>query len=312
MKKINSLILLFLLVFCISACGVTDNGGNTGTQNDMTNDSTGTETPGRMVDDAIDKITPTGSPSGEIFTVDDTMPCVSDYSQYSDKLCGFGFKKSNKGIVPSIGTYQNYLSGNNAVYVGNTDTKTIYLTFDEGYENGYTNKILDILKEKNVPAAFFCTGDYIRRNEDIVKRMIDEGHIVGNHTWNHKSMPSVKNDVEFKEELTKFDDYMLEKFKIKTNYFRYPNGEFSEKTLKMVDDMGYKTVFWSLAYKDWEKDVVKGTDYAVNEVVNHIHNGAILLLHAVSRDNADALPVIIDRLNEEGYVFANLDNLKFE
>ena len=308
MKKFNSLILLFLLVFCISACGMmSDNGGNTGT-----NDNMNTENPERMVEDAIDKVTPTGSQSGEFFTVEDVMPCVSDYSGYSTKLCGFGFKKANKGVVPSIGAYENYLKGTNSKYVGNTDTKTIYLTFDEGYENGYTNDILDILKEKSVPAAFFCTGDYIRRNEEIVKRMIDEGHIVGNHTWNHKSMPKVTSDIEFKEELTKFDDYMLEKYKIRTNYFRYPNGEFSEKSLKMIDDMGYKTVFWSLAYKDWEKDAVKGTDYAVKEVTDHIHNGAIILLHAVSKDNKDALPLIIDRLNEEGYVFSNLDNLKFE
>lgn len=308
MKKFNSLILLFLLVFCMSACSMAKD--NTNTDNGTVEDNM--QTPGEVVDDTIDKVTPTGSLSEETFTVDDVMPCVSDYSQYSEKLCGFGFKKANKGIVPSIGIYEKYLEGNDALYVGNTDTKTIYLTFDEGYENGYTPQILDTLKEKNVPAAFFCTGDFIKKNDDLIKRMLSEGHIVGNHTWNHKTMPEVNDDGEFKEELTKLDDYMLENYKVKTKYFRYPNGEFSEKTLKMVKDMGYKTVFWSLAYKDWEKDVVKGTDYAVKEVVNHIHNGAIILLHAVSKDNADALPLIIDRLNEEGYVFGNLDNLKFE
>jgi len=301
MKKINSLILLFLLIFSMAACSMPKNNTDTGTP----------DTPGEMVDDAIDKVTPTGLQSENHFTVDDVMPCVSDYSQYSQKLCGFGFKKANKGVVPSIGVYEDILNGNNAVYVGNTDTKTIYLTFDEGYENGYTNQILDTLKEKNVPAAFFCTGDFVKRNDDIIKRMLTEGHIVGNHTWNHKTMPDIQSDSEFKEELTKFDDYMMENYKVRTTYFRYPNGEFSEKTLNMVKDMGYKTVFWSLAYKDWEKDVVKGTDHAVKEVVDHIHNGAIILLHAVSRDNAEALPIIIDRLNEEGYTFANLDNLKF-
>jgi len=301
MKKIISLILLFLLIFSMAACSMPKNNTDTGTP----------DTPGEMVDDAIDKVTPTGLQSENHFTVDDVMPCVSDYSQYSQKLCGFGFKKANKGVVPSIGVYEDILNGNNAVYVGNTDTKTIYLTFDEGYENGYTNQILDTLKEKNVPAAFFCTGDFVKRNDDIIKRMLTEGHIVGNHTWNHKTMPDIQSDSEFKEELTKFDDYMMENYKVRTTYFRYPNGEFSEKTLNMVKDMGYKTVFWSLAYKDWEKDVVKGTDHAVKEVVDHIHNGAIILLHAVSRDNAEALPIIIDRLNEEGYTFANLDNLKF-
>ena len=309
MKKIHSLILLFLLIFSLVACSMPKDDGTTDKNDNMVEE--GIDNARDAVDDAIDRVTPTGMQSEEQFTVDDTMPCVSEYSQYSDKLCGFGFKKSNKGVIPSIGIYEDYLKGNDALYVGNTDTKTIYLTFDEGYENGYTGKILDTLKEKNVPAAFFCTGDYIKRNKELVKRMIDEGHIVGNHTWNHKTMPSVASDTEFKEELTKFDDYMLENFKIRTGYFRYPNGEFSEKTLKIVKDMGYKTVFWSLAYKDWEKDVVKGADYAVKEVVDHIHNGAIILLHAVSSDNAEALPLIIERLNEEGYTFANLDNLKF-
>lgn len=301
MKKINSLILLFLLIFSMAACSMPKNDTNTGTP----------DTPGEMVDDAIDKATPTGLQSETHFTVNDVMPCVSDYSQYSQKLCGFGFKKANKGIVPSIGVYENLIKGKNALYVGNTNEKTIYLTFDEGYENGYTNRILDTLKEKNVPAAFFCTGDYIKKNDDIIKRMIAEGHIVGNHTWNHKTMPNVQSDSEFKEELIKFDDYMMENYKTEITYFRYPNGEFSEKTLNMVKDMGYKTVFWSLAYKDWEKDVVKGTDHAVKEVVDHIHNGAIILLHAVSKDNADALPIIIDHLNEEGYVFSGLEKLEF-
>lgn len=311
MKKINSLILLFLLIFSMTACSMTGKNNDTENPDTRMQDGRNMETPGEMVDDTIDRITPTGLRSEDSFTVEDVMPCVSDYSQYSQKLCGFGFKKANKGVTPSIGIYEDLIKGNNAVYIGDTNEKTIYLTFDEGYENGYTENILDTLKEKNVPAAFFCTGDYIRRNESIVKRMIEDGHIVGNHTWNHKAMPEILSDTEFKEELTKFDDYMSEKYNTKTQYFRYPNGEFSEKTLKMIKDMGYKTVFWSLAYKDWEKDVVKGADYAVGEIVNHIHNGAIILLHAVSQDNANALPIIIDTLNEEGYNFKSLENIEF-
>ena len=116
---------------------------------------------------------------------------------------------------------------------------------------------------------------------------------------------------QFKKELTEFDDYMMANHNMKSEFFRYPNGEFSEKTLKMIKDMGYKTVFWSLAYKDWEKDVVKGTDYAIDEVVNHIHNGAIILLHAVSKDNAEALSDIIDSLSSEGYTFESVKNLAF-
>lgn len=309
MKKAYSLILLVLLIFSLVACSAVQDVGEDieqGVEDVMPDNMTNDTAPETVPD------SPTGSITNSEFLVEDYMPCVSEYSQYSDKCYGFGFKKTDKGKIPSVGIYGDMIKDTNSVYVGNTDTKNIYLTFDEGYENGYTGQILDVLKEKNVPAAFFCTGDYLKRNTDLVKRMIDEGHIVGNHTWNHKSMPSVASDIEFKEELKKIDDFMLENFKVQTKYFRYPNGEFSEKTLNMVKDMGYNTVFWSLAYKDWDKDSVKGVDYAVKEVCDHIHNGAIILLHAVSRDNADALSLIIDRLNEEGYVFSNLDNLKFE
>ncbi len=312
MKKILSLTLIIVLAVSLVACtqvkeeaedlmpDVMDDGTNSNTDTNNNNNDTGI-----MTD------TPTGSITMGEFLVEDYMPCVSEYSKYSDTCYGFGFKKTDKGKTPSIGSYQKLLEGTNSVYIGNTDLKNIYLTFDEGYENGYTAGILDVLKEKNVPAAFFCTGDYLKRNTELVQRMIDEGHIVGNHTWNHKSMPSVLSDVEFSEELRKIDEFMLSNFKIQTKYFRYPNGEFSEKSLNRVKDMGYKTVFWSLAFKDWEKDVIKGATYSKDEVCNHIHNGAIILLHAVSKDNLEALPSIIDTLNEEGYVFSNLDNLKF-
>ena len=246
----------------------------------------------------------------EIVTVNDDMPCVSDYSQFDNKSYGFGYRKDKKGIVPSIGIYSEYFKGKNAYYTGNTNEKKIFLTFDEGYENGYTGKILDTLKEKQVPAAFFCTGDYLKKNDDLICRMIDEGHIIGNHTWNHPSMPGICDDEKFKSELTLFDDYLNEKHGIKTKFFRYPSGEFSQRSLEMIKDMGYTTVFWSLAYKDWERDVSHGSAYAVSEVSEHIHNGAIILLHAVSKDNADALPAIIDALKQENYKFVSLNELK--
>ena len=235
---------------------------------------------------------------------------ASEYSKYSDTRYGFGFTRSEKGVVPPIGFYLDMMKGKNAAYLGNTNEKTIYLTFDEGYENGYTASILDTLKEKNVTAAFFCTGDYVTRNKDLIGRMVNEGHIVGNHSWNHKSMPSL-SETEFKEELKKIDDFMKENFGYTVTYLRYPNGEFSEKTLEMAKDLGYKTAFWSVAYKDWDTSVINGADYAVNQVLNHIHNGAIILLHAVSKDNTEALGTIIDKLREEGYTFASLNSLSF-
>ena len=254
---------------------------------------------------------PTGSfGKEEYLTVDDPMPSASDYSAFSDEVFGFGYKKEKKGIIPSIGIYSNYFDGMNVFYNGDGGSSKIYLTFDEGYENGYTPKILDILKEKNVPAAFFITGDYLKRNGELVKRMKDEGHIIGNHTWNHPSMPKISDEESFRKELTNIDDLLYENLKIKTRYFRYPNGEFSEKSLAMIKDMGYTTVFWSVAYKDWERDVSRGAEHAYNSVISQIHNGAIILLHAVSKDNCEALPLMIDELRREKYEFVSLDELK--
>ncbi len=240
-----------------------------------------------------------------------TATVTEDYSSLSDELFGFGYRKEEKGIVPSIGVYGDYIKDMHAVYTGDTTKKRVYLTFDEGYENGFTAGILDTLKEKKVPAIFFCTGDYLKRNKELIDRMINEGHLIGNHTWNHPSMPKLKDAEKIRKELSEFDDYLFSNHKTRTNYFRYPGGEFSKKTLAVIKDMGYKTLFWSLAYKDWERDVTRGCDYAVNQVVSQLHNGAVILLHAVSQDNADALPLIIDALRKEGYSFGSVDELNF-
>ena len=234
------------------------------------------------------------------------------YTALDNKVCGFGFAKAPKGKVPDIGSYAKLIDNSKALYVGDTSQKNLYLTFDEGYENGFSGQILDTLKEKDCPAAFFVTGDYLKREPELIDRMINEGHIVGNHTWSHPTLPKIEDETKFKEELTKLDDYLAEKHGVKTTYFRYPNGEFSERSLKIVDDMGYKTVFWSTTYKDWERDVSRGADYAYDNIVNHVHDGAILLMHAVSKDNAEALGRIIDALRAEGYTFCSLDELNFE
>ncbi len=283
MKKVNSLILLFLsgLIF-LYGCG--NKAGDVIPENEA---GSSKETSAKSPDDA------------------------ADYSKLANESYGFGYNKNfKKGEIPSIGFYGEMFEDKNAYYTGDTNEKKIYLTFDEGYENGYTEEILDVLKEKNVPAAFFCTGDYLKCNSPIIKRMIDEGHIVGNHTWNHPKMPKVTDDeAAFKKELTEFDEYLYDNYKIKSCYFRYPEGEFSERTLAMIKDMGYHTFFWSIAYKDWERDVTRGANYAVNQITQQIHNGAIILLHAVSSDNAKALPDIIDTLRNEGYEFSSLDNI---
>jgi peptidoglycan-N-acetylmuramic acid deacetylase len=179
---------------------------------------------------------------------------------------------------------------------------------DEGYENGYTSGILDTLKEKGVQCTFFITKQYLDKNEKLVKRMIDEGHIVGNHTVSHPSLPTISNE-KVLYEIKTLHDAVLDKFSYKMTYFRTPSGEFSETVLSIINSLDYKTVFWSFAYRDWETDNQKGTEYALNTVTNGIHNGCILLLHAVSKDNANALPTIIDSLKNKGYNFSSLNNI---
>lgn len=298
-------ILALTLLFTFAGCGNKEEGNS---------DGSGTADPTQTGLPSVDGEPSSINGSGDAFSANETeySEPASVYTALDNKVCGFGFSKAQKGQVPDIGSYAKLIDNAKALYVGDTSQKKLYLTFDEGYENGYTAQILDTLKEKNCPAAFFVTGDYLKRESALIDRMIEEGHIVGNHTWSHPTLPKIEDEVKFKEELSKLDDYLVENHGVKTTYFRFPNGEFSERSLKMVEDMGYKTVFWSVAYKDWERDVSRGTEYAVDNVVNHVHNGAILLLHAVSKDNAEALGQIIDTLRAEGYEFCSLDDLNFE
>lgn len=181
--------------------------------------------------------------------------------------------------------------------------KTVYLTFDEGYENGYTEKILDTLSEKKVRAAFFVTGDYVERSPELVGRMIEEGHAVGNHSENHHSFPELSLERQ-REELGLLADRLADRFSYTCTLFRPPCGEFSEQTLACAQAMGYKTLFWSYAYKDWEEGKGIGAEAALEKAVGALHDGAIYLLHAVSADNAAMLGDFIDAAHREGYTFS--------
>lgn len=198
-----------------------------------------------------------------------------------------------------------FLDTYDAYYVGDTENKIIYLTFDEGYENGYTEQILDVLKEKNVKAIFFVTSHYITYSPDTVKRMVDEGHIVANHTNHHYSMPSVTYSTDvFNKELTDVED----KFKELTGkdmpkFFRPPMGQYSQKSLAMTKDLGYKTVFWSFAYGDYEPSNQPSLYEGKKNILDHLHDGSILLLHAISKTNADILGEVIDEARKSGYEF---------
>jgi len=232
------------------------------------------------------------------------VPVDTEFSKLDNKKYGWGFKRSTNNEVPGFDSKtKSLMEKYGAIYLADTSKKTIYLTFDEGYENGYTAQILDVLKANNVKAAFFITGPYLKKEADLVKRMVDEGHTVGNHTINHPSMPSVTDDKKLEEEILQLDRMFYEKYGKHMKYIRPPMGEYSERTLALSKSLGYTSVFWSFAYKDWEVDNQKGTDYARETVLKGIHPGAVILLHAVSKDNANALDSIIKGAREMGYEF---------
>lgn len=235
---------------------------------------------------------------------------VADFSGFDNKGSGWGFVKK-KGMEPEIykstaemfQTYSTY-------YLDPKRTKTIYLTFDEGYENGYTATILDVLKEEQVPAAFFITGPYLEKETSLVDRMVAEGHIVGNHTVNHPNLPKLQTPQKIADELAALNQAFFEKYGKNMEYMRPPEGEYSRRVLAVAQNVGYKTVLWSFAYKDWDTNAQKGKDYAFNQVTPYLHDGAIILLHAVSKDNTEALRDIINYARQQGYRFGSLDELE--
>lgn len=180
--------------------------------------------------------------------------------------------------------------------------KQICLTFDEGYENGYTGKILDTLKEKKVQAVFFVTYDFASQNPELIKRMINEGHIVGNHTYRHYTMDEVTEQAAT-EEIVYLHKYIQKNYNYQMKYFRFPKGEFSEATLALAQSLGYKSIFWSFAYADWDTENVMDPQEALKKITDSTHPGAILLLHAVSSTNAEILGDAIDSIRQQGYTF---------
>ena len=226
------------------------------------------------------------------------------------ETAGWGLSFREEGAAP-IGTAgRDVLRALDAAYVGDPAEKVIYLTFDAGYENGCTEKILDVLKDHEIPAAFFLVGNYMDRNADLVRRMVDEGHIVGNHTLHHPDMSKITDKAAFEAELTGLE----EKFREVTGadlpkYYRPPQGVYSEENLKMARDLGYKTVFWSLAYVDWNNDSQPTKEEAFAKLLPRIHNGAVVLLHSTSRTNAEILDELLTKWKEMGYRFGTLEEL---
>lgn len=222
---------------------------------------------------------------------------------------GFGPGTSKNHERPSITAAQSrIIEQNNGVYIG-PDSNEIYLTFDCGYENGYTGQILDALKATDTKAIFFITGHYLTSAKDLVQRMIDEGHIIGNHTNKHKDFSATSNE-SILEDVTSLEKSFKDTFGFEmSKYVRPPRGEFTEASQKLLSENGYKSIFWSLAYVDWHKDSFNGNQYSYQMVMKRIHPGAIILMHTVSKDNAVDLEHIIVDLKTQGYIFETLDHL---
>ena len=235
---------------------------------------------------------------------------LEDMSKLSNKKICWGIKRSDTHEQPDVGDKnKKVMDEYNGLCLGGSESKQIYLTFDSGYEAGYTEKILDVLKENNVKATFFITGHYLNTQPDIVKRMIEEGHIVGNHTVNHKSMPEVSLDT-IKDEVMKLHTAVYEKFGYEMKYIRPPKGELSERTLSYTNSLGYTTVMWSLAYDDWDENKQGREAYGKSKVIDNLHNGAIILLHSNSKDNSNILDDVIKQAREMGYEFKSLDEFE--
>ncbi len=227
----------------------------------------------------------------------------------SNQPIHWGFTKGSNGKQAEAGErYDGILEKYEAFYKGSPDQKILYVTFDNGYENGYTGKILDILKKEKVPATFFVTGHYLESATDLAKRMVDEGHIIGNHSWSHPDLTQV-SDEQIKKELLKVKEEVARLTGQKEmQYLRPPRGILSERTLKVAKDEGYLHVLWSLAFKDWLINQQKGWKYSYDNIMAQVHPGAVLLLHTVSKDNAESLEKVIQDLKKDGYVFKSLDD----
>ena len=235
---------------------------------------------------------------------------ISVFSGSALETGSWGLSFRQEG-APPIGTAgADQLRALDAAYIGDTTQKVLYLTFDAGYENGCTEKILDVLKQHQVPAAFFLVGNYIEKNADLVRRMADEGHTVGNHTMHHPDMSAISDRTAFAKELQDLEKlYQETTGRDLPKFYRPPQGTYSEENLKMARELGYKTVFWSLAYVDWNNDAQPTKEQAFAKLLPRTHPGAVVLLHSTSKTNADILDELLTKWKEEGYHFGTLEQL---
>ena len=231
--------------------------------------------------------------------VDATIPTAS-----------WGLSFGETGQTPTGPAGADVLARYDAAFVGDTTQKVLYLTFDAGYENGCTAKILDVLKKHDVKAAFFLVGNYIEKNADLVRRMVEEGHMVGNHTMHHPDMSKLTDKTAFQKELTDLENlYKQVTGQELPKFYRPPQGIYSQENLQMAKELGYKTVFWSLAYADWNNDAQPTKEQAFRKLIPRVHNGAVVLLHSTSATNAEILDELLTKWKDMGYTFCSIDQL---
>ena len=226
------------------------------------------------------------------------------------ETASWGLNFRTQGTAPNGPASSAQLAKYDAAYIGDTTQKVLYLTFDAGYENGNTAKILDTLKKHDAPAAFFLVGNYIEKNADLVRRMVSEGHTVGNHTMHHPDMSKIAEKSAFQKELQDLEAlYEQVVGSPMPKYYRPPQGNYSESNLAMAQELGYKTVFWSLAYVDWNNDAQPTAEYAFSKLLPRTHDGAVVLLHSTSATNAAILDELLTKWELLGYRFAPIDAL---
>lgn len=328
MKKTIATLLIASICFCFISCGrndIKEPQNNSTTENSETTTESVIDTPPVIESTVVNeenslsdkyKMIITGAPDSTALS--GFAPLKRIYYTVTDpeNTKGLSTAKRSHSHGPASGgkahhtvvSFQKEFDKYGALTLDTSGEKVLYLTFDCGYEyENLTSRILDILNEKKVNATFFCTLDHIKKETGLIARMIKEGHIVGNHSTTHPNFASISR-VKMAKEIEETENYLRENFGYAAKYFRFPAGEYNESALDLVKSLGYMSVFWSVAYDDWDTSKVRGKDYAIEKVMSRLHPGAVILLHSVSKDNAEALGEIIDKARAEGYRFESLEN----
>lgn len=307
----KAIVLLLAATIILSTTGCEDRRGNTSSSvpPEPSAPSSDVDVEAKTPDEPVESEWPRVPSSGEPSPENDprfTPQMQVDFSalQGLDTTAvqwGWGPHVDNDNRSVSCTALQEKYGKYNAFFIAPNDN-SFYLTFDEGYENGYTAAILDVLKEKETPAVFFITGDYAKRNPELIRRMIEEGHMVGNHSVNHPNFTNISIEKAY-EEIKGLHDYVLENYDYSMSVFRYPEGAFNEQTLALLDQLGYRTAFWSFAYADWDPNAQMENSVALEKAEKAVHPGSLYLLHAVSKTNAEILGQFIDDVRAQGYEF---------